>query len=594
MNMGVEIKRIVQELGRVTINQILHEAIMNAIDAKARNVDVVIECQTLGKDHPCSVNNMTVTDDGEGFTSKNTESFSTYRSIHKQEIGAKGVGRFLFLKLFNKVSIASLDKNIELDINDIVVTSTPNKQSQKTIVNFSSTNNVQIELNKIENNIKEHFLPYFHLIKTRQEQEIKINLIANGENIFNISSKDVPNLKTDTFKLKKYTFTIDYILDYYDTQRNNCFYCADNRVVIKNNTTQNQKPQLIKLKTFGEVNILFLLSSEYLNKEVNETRDNFDIYPKSKNSVFDELSWEEVQDSLSEKLRIILLESGIDIEAKAKKNLDRAIDEAPYLSEYLIENPHGKNSERLIKNAEKLLYKDKKTLREKTHKNQQEYQEKLATITHAELAEYIFDRQKIIDNLKNITHEDTLEKEMHNLFMKQNTTDDAQNYKSNNLWLFDDRFMVYDKVFSDKQIKDIFPVLSANLHRPDILSIISNTYNKENITDIVIIEFKKPDSKIKPGVAEDQLLEYARYVNEANKSNQIRIWAYAFLTFNEHTIASLKDRSYNKIPTQSKHAIYYQYHKAHNLIINFMDYRAIADDAGTRNKTFMNILNNNT
>jgi biotin-(acetyl-CoA carboxylase) ligase len=36
--------------------------------------------------------------------------------------------------------------------------------------------------------------------------------------------------------------------------------------------------------------------------------------------------------------------------------------------------------------------------------------------------------------------------------------------------------------------------------------------------------------------------------------------------------------------------IYYQYHEANNVIINFMDYKAIADDANTRNKTFMNIL----
>ncbi len=31
MNMGVEIKRIVQDLGRITINQVLQEAIMNSI-----------------------------------------------------------------------------------------------------------------------------------------------------------------------------------------------------------------------------------------------------------------------------------------------------------------------------------------------------------------------------------------------------------------------------------------------------------------------------------------------------------------------------------------------------------------------------------
>lgn len=141
------------------------------------------------------------------------------------------------------------------------------------------------------------------------------------------------------------------------------------------------------------------------------------------------------------------------------------------------------------------------------------------------------------------------------------------------------------------QIKDIFPVLSNNLDKPDILSIVSNTYSKKDITDIVIIELKKPNTKITPAGAEEQLLKYARYVNQSHSLNKIRIWTYAFLTFDKNTIESLYDKSYNKIPTQSDHAIYYKYHEKNNVIINFMDYMAIADDAGTRNKTFINILN---
>lgn len=582
--MGVEIKRIVQDLGRVTINQVLQEAIMNSIQANATNIDINIDYQTMGDDFPCNVHNMTIVDDGDGFTEKNWHSFSKYKTTHKQEMGAKGIGRFLFLKLFDKVSINSLDKQITFDINDVSKKDVSN-ENKHTVIDFSNANDVAIDLTTVQNNIEEHFLPYFHLMKT--QPAVKISLIANDKKIFSISSKKIPNFKTSSFQLKKHKFVINYVLEFYKAQKNNGFYCADNRVVIKNN-----KDDKSKLKSFKNVNILFLLSSEYLDKKVNDTRDDFAIHPKQKNSMFDDLSWADIQDAFSEKLKKILLDNNIDIEEEAKKELDEAIDKAPYLSQYLTGNPYAEKSEKLIENAENLLNEDKKNLRKNTQLNQQEYKQKLSSITHAELAEYIFDRQKIIDNLKKITHEDTLEKEIHNLFMKKNTTDDTQNYKSNNLWLFDDRFMVYDKVFSDKQIKDTFPVLSENLDRPDILSIVSNTYNKKDITDIVIIEFKKPNVKITPSDAESQLLRYARYANQSYKVNKIRIWTYAFLAFDKNTIAALSDRSYNKIPTQSNHAIYYQYHKAHNVIINFMDYKAIADDADTRNKTFMNILNN--
>jgi hypothetical protein len=56
----------------------------------------------------------------------------------------------------------------------------------------------------------------------------------------------------------------------------------------------------------------------------------------------------------------------------------------------------------------------------------------------------------------------------------------------------------------------------------------------------------------------------------------------------------LGDKDYNKIPTHSEYPIYYKYHEKRNTIINFMDFRAIAFDADTRNKTFMKILEGNT
>lgn len=582
--MKIDIKRVVQDLGRVTIEQVLHEAIMNSIQAKAQNIDVEINYQELGEGHTCIVNNMSIIDDGEGFTEENSKSFEIYKTTHKQNMGAKGVGRFLFLKLFDKVLVTSLDKNIKFDTNDAVVSTVDICENTQTTISFSQANNkIEINLNNLENNIKEHFLPYFHLMKGRQT--IEINFTANNKNIFTVSSKDIPSFKTDKFELKTCEFTIDYVLGHYKKQKNDGFYCADNRVVIKNN-----KDEKSRLRSFKDVNILFLLSSEYLNEKVNDTRDDFLIHHKQKNSVLDDLSWADIQEELSKKLKKVLLNNGIDVEKKAKEELNKAIGKAPYLSQYLSKNPYGKDSDGLIKSAENSLIEDKKIFREKTYNSQQEYEQKLYSVTHAELAEYIFDRQKIIDKLKRITDKDTLEKEIHNLFMKQNTIDEESDYKSNNLWLFDDRFMIYDKVFSDKQVKDIFPVLSENLDRPDILSIVSNTYNKEDITDIVIIEFKKPNAKITPAGAEEQLLKYARYVNQSYTSNKIRIWTYAFLAFDENTVATLSDKSYNKIPTQSDYAIYYQYHKANNVIINFMNYEAVADDANTRNKTFMNIL----
>lgn len=151
--------------------------------------------------------------------------------------------------------------------------------------------------------------------------------------------------------------------------------------------------------------------------------------------------------------------------------------------------------------------------------------------------------------------------------------------------------MSYDKIFSDKQIKQIFPELHSE-DRPDMLSIISNTYDKNEITDILLIEFKRPEcDERKAAEAESEILKYARFIQKSElKNSKIRIWAYAFLKFDDETMEALSDKGYNSIFTSHKYPIRYLYNSPNNVIINFLDYDALICDAENRNKLFLNIL----
>lgn len=586
--MEANIEAIVNDLQNVDIEHILYEAITNSIQANANNIDIKIyQTSILEEDKTPYINKIEVIDNGDGFTENNTNSFKQYRTTFKKSFGAKGVGRFLYLKLFDKISIDSLDKHIDFTVlNDVQISNIENQVSTKVIFNKPKTN-LFINLDTIEQDIKEHFLPHFSLFK--KDEMVMINIYENDIKKFTIDSSKIPTFSTDEFHVKNHKFVIKYIINNDKIRKNDGFYCANNRVVIKNSELDSK----IKLKAFKDVNILFLLSSVYLDNNVNDERNEFLIYPNRTNqeNLFGNLSWIDIQDTLTQKLKEIFIKNDIDIDKKAKTYLYEAVEKAPYLSYYLQNNDYGYKSDVLVSNAKKQLEEDKKYLRHNSDKyDDDDYRVKLSIVTQSELAEYIFDRQKIIERLKQLTSEEALEKEIHNLFMKQKTKDESQNYKSNNLWLFDDRFMSYDKVFSDKQVKEIFPELSESLERPDILSIVSNTHKQEDITDIVIIELKKPDDKITPARAEEQLIDYASYVNASREENKIRVWTYAFLKFNEEIENKLKRKSYNKIPTHSQYPIYYKYWEEPNTIINFLDYSALAFDAETRNSTFMNIL----
>lgn len=589
--MEANIEAIVNDLQNVTVEHTLFEAIMNSIQAHATTVDVTLyQSSILENDTTPYINRVEIKDNGDGFTEENTKSFKQYRSTYKKSLGAKGIGRFLYLKLFDKVSIDSLDKHIDFTVkNDVQVTSI-NKQDYSIVKFEKPKNNLFINLENLETNIKEHFLPYFSLFK--KDEKVIINVYENETKLFSIDSSRIPPFETDEFNVKNHKFKIKYILNSDEVTKNDGFYCANNRVVIKNSELDSK----IKLRAFKDVNVLFLLSGEYFDNNVNDERNEFSIFPNRTNqeNLFGNLSWVDIQETLTQKLKEIFLKNNIDLESRAKTYLSEAIEQAPYLASYLQNNDYGYKSDVLINSAKRKLEEDKKFLRQNDDKFDDDYKVKLSIVTQSELAEYIFDRQKIIERLKKLTSDEALEKEIHNLFMKQKTIDEKNDYKSNHLWLFDDRFMIYDKVFSDKQIKDIFPELSSNLERPDILSVVSNTHITDDITDIVIIELKKPDTNITPAGAEEQLLKYSRYVSESNLKNKVRIWTYAFLKYSDETDELLGDKDYNKIPTHSEYPIYYKYHEKRNTIINFMDFRALAFDADNRNKTFMNILTGKT
>lgn len=581
--MNVNIKAVVEELKKITIENVIYEAITNAIQANATNIQLKIFTHSLiENDKTLCVDRLEIIDNGDGFNDKNLESFNSYRSDYKKHLGCKGVGRFIFLKLFKNIEITSQNKIINFDFNGVKVDKLNN--NLKTHISFlNPINSPIINLDNIQEGIKEHFLVYFQMLKNTNKN-VAIEILNNNKLLGIIKNEDIQNFEIKEFFIKNYSFKMSYIFG--SNLKSEGFYAANNRIVVKNsNLEQDRKLELPK-----EIKIFFILESKYFDENVNKERNELQIYPKQTNSLdFHNLNWEDIHNELYTEIQDICLENNFDINKKIKENKQNALKEYPYLAGYLKDR-NELNVKNMIHFAKKDFNAEKDFIREAKNKNNKDYEVILNKVTQAELAEYIFDRNRVIDKLKEHVRNNSIEKEIHNLFMKQKTADMGQNYKTNNVWLFDDRFMSYDKIFSDKQIKEIFPELAKNLNRPDILCIISNTYDKKKINDILLIEFKRP-SNITPDSAETELLKYARYIHDSNlKRTKIRIWAYAFLKFNDDTIELLNDREYNKIYTSNEYPICYKYHKDRNIIINFMDYDSLISDAENRNKLFFDIL----
>lgn len=581
------IQTIVNDLQDVTWEQVVFEAVTNSLQADATDVNIKFTSNSLEMTKERYIDHLIIQDNGEGFIDDNIKSFQNYRSQKKIDLGCKGIGRFLYLKIFEKVSIESLDKKIDFVVDKDIQVSSLDLTTLMTKVFFNKPKKqFTVNYDKLEQDLKDHFIAYFKLITGTKE--VIINIFENSILQKTIKSTQIPKFETLPFKIHTHEFTLDYVFNDKSIKHYDGFYCAGGRAVIRNSYLEAKK----KFNSFKNIKILFLLSSPYFDNNVNETRDDLSIMPvRTNEGLFHDLSWKDIHFELANQIKEIAKKHEIDIDEEAKKSLAVARKEAPFLAYYLKDNENGLEADDLLRKAKKQFEDDKEALRSDDKKAIEDFDKMLGIVNQAELAEYIFDRQKKIEQLKKLTTDETLEKEIHNLFMKRYTKDEQQNYKSNNLWLFDDRFMTYDKVFSESQLKKIFPELINNIDRPDILSIVSNTFEEDKITDIVLIELKRPTEKITPAEAQRELRSYADYINHSRQNNKIRIWAYAFLKFDEFTERDLRLDEYNQIPTQSKYPIYYKFSNTTNIIINFLDYSSIAFDADTRNKTFMKILN---
>ncbi len=92
----------------------IQEAIVNSIQAKAKNIDVEIirenyfQKELDFKASSSKIVSFKIIDDGIGLTEENFNSFDELDSEYKLEIGEKGIGRISFLKVFEEARIKSI------------------------------------------------------------------------------------------------------------------------------------------------------------------------------------------------------------------------------------------------------------------------------------------------------------------------------------------------------------------------------------------------------------------------------------------------------------------------------------------------------
>lgn len=629
--MLTNIRRVVEEdvSNRTTQMNVLYEAITNAIHANAKKIvcrlssdQDVLETYEGGI-VPRKVIAIEVEDNGDGFNNASYDSFGRYRTDYKVELGCKGVGRFVFLKVFENVKYTSLlaeikkkrefsfgfdfeSNNLREEDADVAENKTLLRLSGVTIRHFNKDKHVDrrldLNLTEIKERVLAHLIPTLFLYK-QKGISICIDFSDNGTSEpVSISASDIPDFETKEFSIrdagnKAHPFVLYYKISE-EAGSLNAFHCANKRTVCEFSDND------LKISLPNKFTGYFLLESDYFNNHINNERNEFEIFPV-KSDAFCTLSWEMINTDLKKVISSLVKVSIPDAVEMNRAKLADIQEERPYLGDYIepedLDIAGFIDKGQIIKKAKKRFDDAKEKLL--SHAGKSEYTDKdleeAIQITQNELVAYIKDRVLVIDRLKKMLGDkEQTEKIIHNLFMERYTDDDYFSVGKNNLWLLDDRFTNYSYAASEKRIEEILQKVELeegtdiDKDRPDLALFFSHDPVDKRALKSVLIELKsfkdkgKSDRDKFAGI--QQLLDYIKAFKA--KDDIKEIWAFLVTDVDDKFAERLITNSFTPLFSTNK-AIYYKYYEPLNAFIYVFGVQTLISDAEVRNKTFIEIIN---
>jgi len=491
-----------------------------------------------------------IRDNGIGFNHENYTSFRTANSTHKVDVGGKGVGRFTWLKAFERVSIESIYKNgsgnhkrkfefspVGSGINNHEVESSLNEPRRTEVFLHNLfpkySINFPIDTNVIAEKIIRHCMDYFVLkgcptiviIDENNNSRIVLN------DLYKISIK---KLDSKTLYIQDYIFELDVYKVLNIKTKHLLHYCANNREVYSK-TLSKDIPELNRVISTNESDskdfyIHGYIKGKYLNEIVNTERTAFN-FPKIDEDDIDfneELSESElrkhvisgIEKSISNFLKEVR-QNKLDrirkfVESKAPqyrtlfKYKKSSLQKLPILSEAKLEIELFK----ILHNLELELKKEGRTILkkikskedfEKYQKDYNVYIEKVIDVGNTNLSKYIIHRKVVLSLLEKTFRKNKLgkfakEAAVHRLIFPLNSTSDDLSYEEHNLWIIDEKLAYHSYLASDKQFSKIDTLDIKNPKRPDLISFheyFDNHYafatkKASPFQSIIIIELKRP------------------------------------------------------------------------------------------------------
>lgn len=490
----------------------------------------------------------TVADDGVGFTPQNMSSFETLDSDFKADLGCRGVGRLLWLKAFDKVSICSAYKDddgklrsrqfrfsvqqeVEHD-GDVEGFAYPGAVVSLDGFKKPFQQNAPKGVDAIAREIFEHCIWYF--LRPGGAPVVTVSDDEDSVSLADLMDEFVDSAMTaSTIEVKGKKFDM-VNLRLKATARNSVprlHWCAASRVVIEENLSGKVPGLHGRLADDASDEFVYAcyLTSDFLDERVRSDRTAFDISERIPGlPLVDDLSLDDIRGAVLEEVAKILKDPLESAHEQGKQRIhDFVTQRAPRYRPVLatIEergitiDPSVKDQElelQLHRHLQKIeseaFVKGQEIFAETEADPSDDFAERLAgylamvsEINQSDLAAYVSRRRTVLDLLGRLIRADkdgkySREDAIHSLIVPMRTeSNDVAASDGSNLWIIDERLAFHDYLASDKTLKSMPVTGSESTKEPDILvtrlidsPVLAAEGQKLPLASIVVVEIKRP------------------------------------------------------------------------------------------------------
>ncbi|WP_373140177.1 ATP-binding protein [Mycobacterium marinum] len=492
----------------------------------------------------------TIKDDGVGFTSANLSSFETLDSDYKSDLGCRGVGRLLWLKAFDRVSVRSayedesgtlrgrqfrfsIDREVE-DDGDTDGFTQPGAEVHLDGFKKPFQQYAPKGVDAIAREVFEHCIWYF-----LRPGGAPVVVIADDDEAVSLS-----DLTDEFVDSKMSSSTIEVKGQRFDmlnlrlkpsarTSVPRLHWCAASRVVIEENLN-GKVPGLhgrLKGEESGEFVYACYLTSGYVDERVRSDRTAFDIADRIEGEQLgDDLAQDDIRAAVLQEIGNILKGPLDSARTQGKQRVhdfvstrapryrpvlarieERGITVDPSVKDQDLElQLHG----HLQKIEAEAFVQGQQISAEADSEPAEDYAERLAEylstvseINQSDLAAYVSRRRSVLDLLARLIRADTegkysREDAIHRLIIPMRTESNDVATDASNLWIIDERLAFHDYLASDKTLKSMPITGDESTKEPDILAtrlvdspVLAAEGERLPLPSIVVIEIKRPMRK---------------------------------------------------------------------------------------------------